>query len=252
MVHHFPCAYVGPMEDFSNGVDDNLICPKCDKLLQHIGVDYDKPSVLYTCQKCHHKYQDYHTKGKCMTCGEENEVESLTSLEIKKYFITKKGEHAAITGYINLEDLNKSISGVLSQDIFNTLLNYEIKRLTDVNYNSNLAFLNIKKIAELKSKLGEKNFEALVKEIVGILKSNLHPSDFISFYNPSTLIFSMINRTKQDAKKELEETMNLINRLVKKSFESIHVKFEANITQLEKDLTPPLATQKLIAKLNAI
>ena len=37
MIHHFPCAYVGPEKDFIK--DDELACPKCDKKLRHIGID---------------------------------------------------------------------------------------------------------------------------------------------------------------------------------------------------------------------
>jgi len=31
LVHHFPCAYVGPINDFKNTIDDALNCPKSNK-----------------------------------------------------------------------------------------------------------------------------------------------------------------------------------------------------------------------------
>lgn len=49
LVHHFPCAYIGPISDFQNTIDNSLNCPKCNKTLRHIGIDYDKPSVIHHC-----------------------------------------------------------------------------------------------------------------------------------------------------------------------------------------------------------
>ncbi|MEO1023717.1 MAG: UDP binding domain-containing protein, partial [Bacteroidota bacterium] len=33
LIHHFVCAHVGPEEDYVSG--DELVCPKCDKVLRH-------------------------------------------------------------------------------------------------------------------------------------------------------------------------------------------------------------------------
>ena len=30
----------------------DLVCPKCNRQLRHIGVDYEKPSKLFTCFNC--------------------------------------------------------------------------------------------------------------------------------------------------------------------------------------------------------
>lgn len=40
-IQHFTCAYSGPETNFIK--DGKYICPKCDKVLKHIGVDYVKP-----------------------------------------------------------------------------------------------------------------------------------------------------------------------------------------------------------------
>ena len=37
LVHHFPCAFIGPISDFKNPIDNTLTCPKCNKGLRHIG-----------------------------------------------------------------------------------------------------------------------------------------------------------------------------------------------------------------------
>ena len=91
IIHHFPCGYVGPMKDYKNQIDDKLDCPKCNKRLRHIGVDYDKPSVIYECNHCAHKFQDYYVNAKCLSCESDKSVDQLRSMEIRSYRLTKKG-----------------------------------------------------------------------------------------------------------------------------------------------------------------
>ena len=58
LIHHFPCAYVGPASDFEREGSDKLQCPKCDKVLRHIGNDYDKPAHIYNCNACNADFQE--------------------------------------------------------------------------------------------------------------------------------------------------------------------------------------------------
>jgi hypothetical protein len=64
LVHHFPCAYIGPVSDFQMEDSSVLNCPKCNKDLHHIGVDYDKPVVINHCNNCDSIFQDIYVKAK--------------------------------------------------------------------------------------------------------------------------------------------------------------------------------------------
>src|SRR5262249_49631791 len=50
LVHHFRCAFVAPSSRFARG--SRLVCPKCDRELKHIGVDYEKPAQSFSCRPC--------------------------------------------------------------------------------------------------------------------------------------------------------------------------------------------------------
>ena len=126
LVHHFPCAYVGPIKDFKNKLDDDLNCPKCNKHLKHIGVDYDKPSILYTCNSCSHKYQDFNVKAKCLVCLQDNDVESLASKSIKSYETTKKGEDLALNGYLSTSGDLDEMKGTVSYEIFQVIHKHQV------------------------------------------------------------------------------------------------------------------------------
>ena len=56
LVHHFKCAYTGELSEFKQG--EALVCPKCERHLRHIGVDYDKPSIVYRCNGCSLTFQN--------------------------------------------------------------------------------------------------------------------------------------------------------------------------------------------------
>ncbi|MFT4753139.1 MAG: GGDEF domain-containing protein [Salibacteraceae bacterium] len=233
LVHHFPCAYVGPIEDFQNKIDDQLDCPKCNKTLRHIGVDYDKPSVLYTCNSCHHRFQDYYTKAKCTTCSTENDVEHLVPYSIKRYIMTKKGENVAINGYINIEKQLDSLAGTVTIDIFKVLLQYETQRLHNQGYQSNLGYLHIERAAQIAGILGLEKQKSLMNDLVQMLRSNLNPSDFVSFYNSSTIIFSFVDTSNEKALETIAEMVSLSNRLISKSFEKVHIELKTDVRPLK-------------------
>jgi len=233
LVHHFPCAYVGPIEDFQNSIDDQLDCPKCNKTLRHIGVDYDKPSVLYTCNSCHHRFQDYYTKAKCTTCGTENDVEHLVSKSIKRYIMTKKGESVAINGYINIEKQLETLSGTVTMEIFRVLLQYELQRLHNVGYQTNLGYLHVEKAAQVGGVLGLEKQKELMNDLVQVLKSNLNPSDFVSFYNSSTILFSFVDTDFEKAKSTITEMQSLASRLLTKSYEKVHIGLRMDIVSIQ-------------------
>ncbi len=91
IIHHFTCAHVAPQEQFINSKDDNLQCPKCDKYLRHIGIDYDKPSSIYNCNTCDHDFQIAQVLSECHSCDKVNTLEELIEVTIYDYHLTMKG-----------------------------------------------------------------------------------------------------------------------------------------------------------------
>lgn len=250
LVHHFPCAYVGPMSDFSNEIDDQLNCPKCNKTLRHIGVDYDKPSVLYTCNHCHHKYQDYYTKAKCLTCGTENDVEHLTPASINNYTMTKKGEAVAINGYINIEQKLSTIEGTVDVDIFSVLLQYEIQRLNEPGYQTNIGYLHVDRMAQVGVAIGIDNQKLLMADILNVLKSTLAPADFVCFYNSSTFLFSLVHKSAQEANETMQGMIGLVNRMLAKSFPTVAIEISTSTRELTLTSTPDKSIRSLVSPIN--
>ena len=61
-----------------------LICPKCHKKLRHIGVDYDRPAVVYTCNDCENSFTSPITKATFST-------DKLKALGWKPLFDVEEG-----------------------------------------------------------------------------------------------------------------------------------------------------------------
>ncbi|MBD3637613.1 MAG: hypothetical protein HUJ25_09690 [Crocinitomicaceae bacterium] len=245
IIHHFPCAYVGPLSDFTNEIDDQLDCPKCNKRLRHIGVDYDKPSVLHECKACDHKFQDFNVKAKCLNCSQDNLVEQLKSREIRKYSLTKKGELAAINGFVSTSKDIEEIIGTVKFDTFVTMLKYEIERLKQTDGVSNICAIHLSNPSQIYSKMGSEVQKVLLKDLVKVIRSNIRTSDIISFQSSSTIILSMNEIPTRIAKRILSEIIEMLKRLIATTFKDIEVEFEYEVIKLDHKLSPQLHIQKL-------
>ncbi|CAG5084166.1 TackOD1 domain-containing metal-binding protein [Parvicella tangerina] len=246
MVHHFPCAYIGPIKDFQNTIDDELNCPKCNKTLRHIGVDYDKPSVLHTCQKCNHKYQDYHVKAKCISCHHDNHIENLISKEIKNYTLTRKGRSIAFNGYVSTTRDFDDVPGTVKYDVFKIMLKYEIERLRQNDYTSNIGFMHLANAGEIYSRLGLERQKSLITEMIGILRHNLRSADFIAFYDASTLVLSLNEIPTKIANKILNDIADLTVSLMKRNFKTVEVHIKTNAIKLNTATSHELQLQNLM------
>lgn len=245
IIHHFPCGYVGPMRDFTNEIDDQLDCPKCNKRLRHIGVDYDKPSVLHECNNCGHKFQDYNVKARCLSCNTDNGVESLIGREIKTYTLTKKGELAAINGFVTTSKDIDEIIGTVKFETFKTMLKYEIERLRQTEGSSNICAVNIINPSQVYSKIGSEVQKGLLKDIVKVIRSNIRSSDVISFQSSSTIVMSMNDIPYKISIRILKEIIQILKRLMATAFNNMEVEFEYKVVQLDYKLSPELHVHQL-------
>ena len=250
IIHHFPCGYVGPLRDFTNEIDDQLDCPKCNKRLRHIGVDYDKPSVLHECKNCSHKFQDFNVKAKCLSCHNDNGVESLVGREVKRFVLTKKGELAAINGFVTTSKDIDEIIGTIKFDTFRTMLKYEIERLRQTEGSSNICAIHIINPSQVYSKIGSEVQKGLLKDIVKVIRSNIRSSDVISFQSSSTIVLSMNEIPYKISIRILKEIIQILKRLMATAFNDMEVEFEYKVVQLDYKLSPELHIHQLTKDFN--
>ena len=127
VIHHFVCAHVAPEADYKNDENDQLSCPKCDKHLRHIGIDYDKPSTVYHCKSCSHDFQNAEVVAECHSCNKKNDLNELVEVNINDYKLTMKGMAKARNGSFGIrETIIQS-----EENIFKELIKHEKARGTE-------------------------------------------------------------------------------------------------------------------------
>jgi hypothetical protein len=249
IVHHFPCAYVGPITDFTNDLDDKLNCPKCTKTLKHIGIDYDKPSVLHVCKNCNHRFQDFNVRAKCMTCENDNPVEQLVSKEIFTYNISKKGEDVAIRGYSSTPKDIEDIIGTVKYETFKTVVKYEIERIRQTEGNSNIVAVNIVNAGEFYANVGSNGQQAFLRDIVAEIRSSIRSSDMITFYSSEVILITMNDIPNKIVDRIVEDILNLLKKLLENNFSELELDINGKSLKLELNTTAEAQITELINSL---
>lgn len=89
VLHHFRCANVSPESSYA--WDGELRCPKCKHMLRHIGVDYDKPSSIYTCNACDETFMYPDMRVLCPTNRQTWTTDDLLPIDVEEYEFTPEG-----------------------------------------------------------------------------------------------------------------------------------------------------------------
>lgn len=221
IIHHFVCAKVAPETDFISG--NQMICPKCNKLLHHIGVDYDKPSVVYTCNSCGHHSQESVMQAFCFNCKTVQNVDALIEKKINTYELTVLGEEAALGGLAPEEIREAELPGFVGFSTFNIFLKYEIERIRSSGKVSAIGILSLQTPPNVSNNLGVK-YQSVINEIADFIKNATLATDILSFINNNS--FLMVSPDTD--KLRLEATLKNIQKSVQKLLDS-NVE-EANIT----------------------
>lgn len=229
LIHHFVCAHVAPESDYING--DQMVCPKCSRLMRHIGVDYDKPSLIYSCNNCGHHFQDSVMQALCMNCETVHSVESLLEKRIYNYELTALGEEAAIGGVIQSEKQEEEIEGYIGFSTFNIFLKYEIERIKNSGKTSCAGSMSLRTPSSLTSTMGLK-YSMVVSEIGEFMKNATLATDILTFINNNTFLIispdndkfrleSLLNNIRHSVQKLIDSNIDEANIIVKIKAENI-------------------------------
>ncbi|MBQ6749950.1 MAG: hypothetical protein IJR02_08060 [Bacteroidaceae bacterium] len=96
VIHHFRCANVSPEHTYNFG--GQLRCPKCHKILRHIGVDFDRPATVHTCNTCGNTFIEPKIKTICTSCHHQtSDADELIPQDFNIYEITSEGKQSIIS-----------------------------------------------------------------------------------------------------------------------------------------------------------
>jgi transposase-like protein len=229
LIHHFVCANVGPERDYKRA--NILVCPKCDRELRHIGVDYDKPSVIFECNDCGEHFQDANIRALCFNCKMQNSAMDLLSKDIKSYSITRYGIGIVKASLFYEEYSESKFQGCYSYNVFRELLGQEVKRVKTLKTQSicGSIHINISNSAELPIDQIENIHMAVSKELTSSPASLCFFEDIFTFLLPYSDI--------AEAKDTINHLCEAASLMINESFNNIEFTIEKNIIDIKIDDT---------------
>ena len=234
MVHHFRCGHVAPLGDF--GQDEFMVCPKCDRDMRHIGVDYDKPSLTYTCNDCHDRFPDPQITTTCYRCRRTTPPELQIQRTIKAYRISSFGENAATHGlggmFISvLQEKVKMFDYAVLKDLVaaeaHRMARYEVSKST-------LLILSFHGIEQIYLELGKRARE-IFEELAVLFRGILRESDLLSARNESLFLALLMETSAAQAERATERLRGSIDQLLRASLHK-PPHFETAIHSLEEGM----------------
>jgi hypothetical protein len=81
VIEHIPCGNVDFDENYQSNVG-KLLCRKCNKRLNAIGVDYSRPGYFYRCMSCKALLPGASEQYVCLGCGRQSKHNELTMLRL--------------------------------------------------------------------------------------------------------------------------------------------------------------------------
>ncbi|MBK7856034.1 MAG: hypothetical protein IPJ79_15155 [Bacteroidetes bacterium] len=233
IIHHFPCAYVGPIKDFQKEGEHVLVCPKCRKGLRHIGVDYDKPSIVNHCNSCDKSFQDVYVKAKCLGCHNDVEVQYLISHNISEYKIATKGASVATGAGLTFSGKNIVVPGTVPFDAFKMMVHYQLERVKNSpQIKSHLLSLHFKNIDSVKNIIGIKSYENLLKDMVELMRNHVQSSDFISVKDYDLIMVCLNDSEIAEAEQTATSIVEHLTTMVEDNLTGFSLECKTNLQLL--------------------
>lgn len=206
IIHHFSCANVSPESSYNIG--GVLVCPKCHKKLRHIGVDYDRPAVVYTCNDCENSFTTPLTKATCCYCESTFPVNALVPRDVVDYEITEEGVRALTQDSLILNNMTNLYDNFMEYQ----LLVNRLRRLLMETYRKEQVSVLVGKIWILNAEQDTVKIKDSLQASFCRLFSNHKVSYNNNIFYITYSVFSDI--TVEDAQHELSKQMSKAIRKV--------------------------------------
>ena len=235
LIHHFRCAYIGPESDFKQD-EDIFMCPKCDKVLRHIGVDYDKPSEIINCNSCNHQSQQSAIKASCVDCGTDNDLAKLYTKEVVNLKLTAEGinviKNVDAFSLDNEAELNQLFEYELETQVFDLVRKQEVRKMLGNKLNSYT--MNIAFDKEVISHLSKQEKDIFSSEFRKIMGNYLEDVDLMTSRGYTEYDLLLSAKSEHYLNEMTEALQYNINKIINDNFDDPMHNLTINSTRLDK------------------
>ncbi|WIG69736.1 diguanylate cyclase [Photobacterium damselae] len=211
-LHCFTCGHVNNETEFKKA--NHLECPKCSTKLKHIGVDYDRPLEMFSCNSCHELFIESETRAKCFSCHSIQDVSSTIAKSIYTYRLTDKGEQYVRSKLdYNLPDLN--LSGRVDKEYLLSLLPWLSKLSIRHQYDHIICAIKFNGIDEMNFTYGRDKADNFIYEYIDRLNTILRTTDITCQYENDVILLVFPHTSKN--------SMNTIMKKISRVTENINI-----------------------------
>lgn len=181
MIHHYRCGNVSPEETYRK--DAELICPKCNHTLRHLGVDYERPSNVWLCVDCSSTMDMPEMRYHSLTCDRRVPIDDVVDRQLSAYTLSPDGAHLVSEGSLRAaierpysED---SLTGLPGAGVIDRALQLERTRAGRYGTTFSLVHFGIGNGDELSARYGDEAVSRIVKTLATIARENLRTIDIV-------------------------------------------------------------------------
>ena len=220
LVHHYRCGCNEVESHFVRG--ELLVCPKCNRVLHHLGVDYGKPGTALSCGTCQGVESDPTVRFACLDCSSVASSEDAKMLDWFHYDITDDGVRAIQIGRLPQFDIERFLrqrNNTFAAHEFSLLVAQEIKASEQFNRPFAAARLTCANFDELLHELGPVAVESGTRRLVDVMYREMRPCDFIGMAASRSMIIAFPGTSAKEAASILEKVRRAIDANAKTPIE---------------------------------
>ena len=187
-IHHFSCGHVNVIEHYRRGAE--LVCPKYDKQLRHIGMDYERPTDYSQCNACNYIAPEPDVQVQCLQCGSTYKTDDTLERIICSYNLTEEAIQAVSSGQLeglNLDTLlHDRVTGLYSRQYFEHQTEKEFARATRYKQEFSIFMIKINDLEHVRDHHAD-YLDDYVKSILGAITDHLRLLDTTCIWDPETV-----------------------------------------------------------------
>lgn len=193
MLHHFSCGHVDLEERFLQR--GRLVCPKCSQVLRHIGVDYERPSRVWTCNQCGYIFQHPVESFHCHRCGRQSSKDQVVEKRIYSFTASPEAavaiEDGKLYDFKYYQVVSDGLTQLVNMSYFREQGLKEVAR--SVRYGNQVTFVltRIVNFPELVAAYGQTEAERLFRDFAQITNNTLRSCDLVARYDDVSLIIQL-------------------------------------------------------------
>jgi diguanylate cyclase (GGDEF)-like protein len=215
VIHHYRCGWLGLEEEARRGT--NLVCPKCEKTLRHIGVDYERSPESYYCTVCDKIFVEPLEEFLSISCGRQIPKGGVMIHPVFAYRITPAGLKAA--DQQSFEGINPH-RGIVEDDL-NLYTRSYLERKFDEMVNRFLryragfaaAMIHIDQMESWKTTRGHGTASSLRKLLSALLRGETRGADLPGFFEEDRFILLLPQTDYRGARRFATRFMDRVRNL---------------------------------------